>query len=418
MNAIAIPDTDRRILRDLIKEYAEQASDPVNRERLRLWTRLNDLQETRPLVWINEVCWHEFQHEEELALRTSHPWSRNLECDLRRRLYQWRHFPGDMILDPVLYTHLICSPCSTYADYGIQARERKVAPGLQGTAMFEPVIHTEQDVEKLRTPEVTVDREGTERSHATLAELCDGIIPCRIRGIVHQWAAAWDQMIHWYGIEKLYLDMVDRPRLVHLLLERFWKAVNEVLDRQQALGLLDTGDGNWRVGSGGMGCTTALPPADFVPGRVRPADQWGCSTGQIFSEVSPDMHWEFCLQYEKPYMERFGLSYYGCCEPLHTKIAILRRVKNLRKISISPWADLRRAAEQIGGDYVLSFKPNPAYLAQENWDPAFIRRYLTESLEKVKGCHVEVILKDISTVRGEPRRLREWERVAREVVGG
>jgi hypothetical protein len=27
------------------------------------------------------------------------------------------------------------------------------------------------------------------------------------------------------------------------------------------------------------------------------------------------MHEEFALQYEKRWLERFGLTYYGCCEP-------------------------------------------------------------------------------------------------------
>ncbi|OPZ31556.1 MAG: hypothetical protein BWZ02_00156 [Lentisphaerae bacterium ADurb.BinA184] len=415
-SSVALPATDRTILRDLLERYAEAAAHPDNARRRREWTALNGLQPTRPLLWINEICWHEFAAEPELQLRTSHAWSRGWESRLRLTLYQWRHFPGDMILDPVLYTGIRCGPTSTYADYGIQASERKVAAGLDGTASFEPVINSEADVERLRVPEVTVDWDGTACDLATLRELCDGIIPCATRGLVHQWAAAWDQMIHWYGIERLYLDMCDRPALVHRLLERFWAAVNTVLDRQIELGLLATGDGNWRVGSGGLGCTTELPPPDCDPAHVRPADQWGCSTGQIFSEVSPDMHWEFCLQYEKPYMERFGLSYYGCCEPLHRKVGILRRVKNLRKISISPWADLEVAAREIGTDYVISFKPNPAYLAHDHWQPELVREYLRSSLERLRGCRVEVILKDISTIRGEPRRLAEWEKVARAVI--
>ncbi len=34
------------------------------------------------------------------------------------------------------------------------------------------------------------------------------------------------------------------------------------------------------------------------------------------------------------------------------------------------------------------------------------------------GCATELILKDISTVRYEPKRLWEWEKVARRVGGG
>jgi hypothetical protein len=40
-------------------------------------------------------------------------------------------------------------------------------------------------------------------------------------------------------------------------------------------------------------------------------------------------------------------------------------------------------------------------------------------IERVEGkCHVEFIMKDISTVRYEPQRLWEWARIATEEVGG
>jgi hypothetical protein len=41
---------------------------------------------------------------------------------------------------------------------------------------------------------------------------------------------------------------------------------------------------------------------------------------------------------------------------------------------------------------------------------------LRGALEKMKGCVVEVILKDISTVRYQPRRLWEWAETAAAVT--
>jgi hypothetical protein len=37
-------------------------------------------------------------------------------------------------------------------------------------------------------------------------------------------------------------------------------------------------------------------------------------------------------------------------------------------------------------------------------------------LDAARGCHVELIMKDISTVRYHPRRLWEWARIAMEVA--
>lgn len=407
---------DVQLLRALMAEYAAAAADPVNAERHELWRKLNRLESVRPLVWINEVPWHEMNVDDELTLRCTDPYYRGVEAEVRQILYQWRHFPCDMVLDPVWCVKYVCGPIGVYADYGIQAHE--TAPdAAHGSASFHPVIDSIVDVQKLQTPRVWVDWEETERQYQLMSAVCDGIIPVEKRGITHQWMSPWDQMIHWYGIERLYMDMVDRPELVHALLTRFMQAVHEVLDRQQALGLLAASDGNFRVGSGGLGITDELPQPDYVPGTpARPIDQWGTSTGQIFSEVSPDMHEEFSLQYERPYLERFGLSCYGCCEPLHKKMDMLRSVKNLRRVSMSYWIDMPSAVEAVGTDYIFSYKPTPSVFAWDNWDPAPARANLQQVLEEARGCRLELIMKDISTVRNEPQRLWAWGEMAMEMV--
>jgi hypothetical protein len=411
----ALLHTDKVILRALVAEYAEVAALPIHQEKAALWRKLNRLEPVRPLVWINELPWWELNVDDELTLRCTDEYARQVESSLRQMLYQWRHFPCDMVFDPVLYVSYVCGPTSVYADYGIQ--EQVVRHDGGHDVGFLPIINSLDDVAQLRTPKVFVDWEETERRFQMMQEVCEGILPVEKRGIVHQWMSPWDQMIHWYGIEKLYMDMVDQPELVHALLTRFMAAVDEVLDTQIALGLLSTSNGNHRVGSGGLGITDELPQSDHVPGTpARPIDQWGTSTGQIFSEVSPDMHEEFCLQYERPYMERFGLSCYGCCEPLHNKMEILRTVKNLRRISMSYWINIDKAVAEVQDDYVFSYKPTPAVFAYDTWDPEPARANLRDVLAKTKECRVELIMKDVSTVRHDPRRLWEWGKLAMEMA--
>ena len=83
---------------------------------------------------------------------------------------------------------------------------------------------------------------------------------------------------------------------------------------------------------------------------------------QIFSSVSPGMHQEFELDYAVRWYARFGLVYYGCCEPLDGKMDIIRKIPHVRKISMSPWVDEEKGAERIGRDFVFSRKPSPAFL--------------------------------------------------------
>jgi hypothetical protein len=212
------------------------------------------------------------------------------------------------------------------------------------------------------------------------------------------------------------MDLILRPEMVHAAMDRVVASSMTELDQFIDLGLLDNGNDNTRIGSGGYGYTTELPSFDFNGGPIRTQDVWGCSNAQIFSAVSPEMLWEFAIEHDLPYMRRWGLNYYGCCEPLDGKVDVLRRIPNLRKVSMSPFADMERAAQQIGADFVLSHKPSPALLAVDDWNIEHPKKVLSHDIEVSEGCHVEVILKDISTLRYEPRRLWQWAEMAMEVV--
>ena len=58
-----------KILRELAKKKADIAALPVQKEKIGMWKKLNSLEKTRPLVWINEIPWHEMDFEDELMLK-------------------------------------------------------------------------------------------------------------------------------------------------------------------------------------------------------------------------------------------------------------------------------------------------------------------------------------------------------------
>lgn len=404
---------DRDIVRRLAEEYAAIAALPIQRERAAEWTRLNDLVPGRPLLWINELPWQELNFNDELTLLCQDAFCQGVEWELRSTLYQWRHLPGDMVIEPVLYSNLVIHDTG----FGIQQEGEVIIQegGALASQEFDPQITCEADIEKIKTPIVTHDIEASEANFQRLVALVGDLVPVRKRGIATAWFAPWDELIRWWGVQPALMDMVERPELVHLGMDRLVNAYLARLDQWVEQNLLSLPEGNYRVGSGGYAYTSDLPAADFDPARVRPLDQWGHATPQIFSTVSPAMHEEFALQYERRWLERFGLTYYGCCEPLDVKLGILASVPNLRKVSMSPWASLASAFEQAGGKYVFSHKPNPAVLAEDRFRPEIARQFLSEALEQCRGCPVEVILKDVSTVRGDPQRLWTWAELAREV---
>jgi hypothetical protein len=212
------------------------------------------------------------------------------------------------------------------------------------------------------------------------------------------------------------MDLVDRPEMVNAAVARCAASMNSGLDQMIKLNLLSFGADNTRVGSGGYGYASELPGKDYDPSHVLPHNNWGCSNAQIFSEVSPEMHWEFAVRHDIPWLERWGLNYYGCCEPLDFKMELMRRIPHLRKISMNYRINLDRAVAAVGKDYVFSYKPNPAVLAEDRWRPEAARAELRTMLEKTRGMHVEIIMKDISTVCYQPQRLWEWSRIAVELA--
>ena len=407
-----VPKKDKEVLRRLAGKVAEIADLPVQREKAEMWRRLNDLEPVKSMVWIDEIPWHEMDLNGELELRTLHPFARRLEEELRRTVYLWEHMPVDMVVEGKVYSPLVVH--DTGFGIGEESDVVKLDPRGVASRRFHPQIRSERDLEKIRTPVITHDVEASERNYQVTTEIFGDILKVEKRGVAGIWFAPWDQLVTWWGVEQALTDLVLRPKLVHMAMERLVDAHLSRLEQLERLNLLSPNNTNVRVGSGGYGYTKELPKEGFDPDHVRTMDLWGCATAQIFSDVSPRMHEEFALRYERRWLERFGLSYYGCCEPLHHKVGILKSIPNLRKISMSPWADLERAAEEVGDRYVISYKPNPAVLASPKWDPELARRELRRALEVTRGCAVEVIMKDISTVRYEPWRLWEWARIAAE----
>ena len=424
---MTLAQADRDVLRRLAAQQAEIAALPVHADKARLWRRLNDLEPVRPMVWINEIPWHEMDVDGELTLQCASPWARELETGLRRLLYQWRHMPADMIVDGYLSCPLVIHTTGLGLAEDVDIVKTDDDNDIVSRRFHRQIVEP-QDIEKIRPPRVTYDAAATEEDYARMCDLFGDILPVRKVGKKGTWFAPWDELIRWWGVEDAMRDLVDRPEMVEAAMARLVDAYLSQLDQWESLGLLTRNADNTRIGSGGYGYTAALQGSVTLPdsvavqdkalnsGQVRTRDLWGSATAQIFGSVSARMHWRFALQHEMRWLERWGLTYYGCCEPLDIKMGILRKIPNLRKVSMSPWVDLDRAVKEVGDDYVFSRKPSPAVLAEDNWHPEAARADLVRFLDKARGCHIEIIMKDVSTVRYQPQRLWEWADIAMELA--
>ena len=404
---MTISTVERSVVQELGKRYAEIASSPRQQETIDGWRRLNGLQATRPMVRLDQLPWHELDWgEEEMVNKEGH--LAGIERQFRMTIYAWDNFKADMVVLPY---------------FELQKTVRNDAPGPAGivdriglSQHFDAQLATVEEVRALETPIVEVDPELDQQRLDLVSEVLDGILPVRLTGCIRH-SGLWDKITVVISPERVLYDLIDRPEFVSELIAKFVEMESGILDQYESLGLLE-------AAPSGIHCTGAFCdelPSDTYDGQKATAkDTWTFAMAQIFSEVSPAMHEEFEIAPLKPLLERYGLVYYGCCEPLHHKIDIIRKIKNVRKISVSPWADKEIAAESIHGDYVFSAKPNPAHVAMGSFDADLVRKDLTETVETCRRHNTpcELILKDVSTVCNDPARLTEWENIAMEVVGG
>jgi hypothetical protein len=399
---------DRTILRDLAKRITEIAASPEQGEKQELWRAQNSLHPQRPLIFCSpEGSWTELLPASALTCEDED--ARNLEGGLRSRLYAAEHFQDDQVCDDYFNVGYAASNTG----WGISA-EYHHSDCERGAYSWDAPVRTRADIDKIQTPTVTYDTEATERNLDFYRELFGDILRVRLHGGFWWAVGLIDEWTNLRGITQTFWDMSDDPEMVHAGMRRLMEGKLAWLYSLQDLGILTLNNGNDYVGSGGFGFTDELPQPDFE-GVVRLRDLWGFGEAQTMSEVSPGMHEEFVLRYQLPILELFGLNCYGCCEPLHHKLDMLKRhVPRLRRISISPWADKRISADALGPDYIFSWKPNPAYLAAIEFDPETVRRDIRETIEIARehGCVLEMILKDTHTCNNEPQRFDLWTGVA------
>jgi hypothetical protein len=208
-------------------------------------------------------------------------------------------------------------------------------------------------------------------------------------------------------------DFYDYPDKVHEIMQRFNTGYINKLRYLESNGLLYNNVGNTFVGSAGLGYTNQLHPK---PGQIKLSDIWGLSEAQEATGISPDMYKEFIFPYHKEVSELFGLNCYACCEPADPYWESVRQLHNLRRVSVSQWANMEKMSEFLGQDYVYSYKASSSDVAIENMDEEHVRLSLRKMLERTQNNRVEIILKDLHTLGKKPHQVFRWTEIAREEI--
>jgi hypothetical protein len=398
---------DRKILQKLAAAYQEFLILPEEQEKQHLQRCKNALDWVRPIViCFPEVSWREIIPASELQCEGS--LARQWENQLRQNI-----FTAMMGSDECLRPGFSLGYFHTDLNWG--AAMQQEGDLAHGSYRWESPLHTPDDIDKVQPPVMEVDFAGSEQAFHVAEDIFQGILP-----VIRQEAWFWTTgltmtFIHLRGLEQMMFDMVDHPDFVHALMAKLRDGTLQFLNELEQKQLLFPNWGIHYCGSGGIGLTDLLPAPDFE-GVVRLKDQWGFSESQETVGVSPGMFNQFILPYQLPILEKFGLTYYGCCEPVDRRWRYLSKISNLRRVSVSPWSDREKMAENLGADYVYVYKPNPAFLAFPHLPENEIRANIRETLEITAGCHLEIILKDVTTVMNDPSRINRWIQIVKEEI--
>lgn len=394
---------DKEMLRPLADAYLTLCRQPDQQRRRRDWSALNSLKKTRPQIYVRAFAWEEMPESTQFCHT---PEGRQLEYILRNRLF-WGDLGDDSIFEPFL----AIPACYGHSGWGYTIA-RTTSDHPRGSFKIDYPITNLDDISGLQTPIHCIDAEKTAARQSILQDLLDDTLPVFVdRAPAYRF---WNgdistELGYLRGIENIMLDLSDNPAGLHQICARMSAGILKTHDEAETAG-------DWSFLSHQ---NQAMPYAEeLLPPGPAPAKRhqlWGYMAAQEWTLISPEHFNEFLLQYQIPILARFGLTAYGCCEDLTHKINVLRQIPNLRRISVSPFAKVRPCVEQIGTDYVISYRPNPAELLGNNYREN-IRKTLQRDFDILRHTHFDITLKDVETVQGDPQRLRDWVALTRSCI--
>jgi hypothetical protein len=397
--------TDQRsTIRELATLVAAIAAGDENEQIKQRWRDVNALRKSdRAPVWCRPVgAWAELLPE--AALECSDPRLRGLEAHLRRILIKheigddspverWMGVPAVFDVDP---------PNRWGVDVTHQASETE-----GGAWGYDPPLKTEADFDRLRLPTLTYNEAATQERLDRMHELLGDILPVRLTCGMLASATLGTAAADLRGMTQMMMDLAAEPELMHRLMATLRDAALTTMEQVAATGLLTPNN------LGPMNCSD--PIGDPADGSFGYQNMWCMANSQEFQGVGPAMWREFLLEYQRPIIEQFGLSGYGCCENLTQKIGGVLSLKNLRIFVCSAWTDLETVQRAVGQDYVIMWRQKASDVVFPD-DVATIRRDLEEGCRQLQGFHYQIVLRELQTLSGHPDRLHEWTRAAVEMA--
>ncbi len=396
---------DRDCIRDLAKLVAAIAAGDANRVILKRWCDVNALRRPdRWPVWCRPVAaWGEILPKD--LLKCSDNTLRGIEYGFRQILK--KHEIGD---DSPVLPHFEVPAVFDIDPPNVWGVEigRHSSGQAGGAWAYDPPIKEWSDLDNLRLPRFTYNPVKTQEALCQADELLGDILPVRLVCRHPMDATLCTPATDFRGMAQLMMDLIESPDEVHRMMAYLRDAMLGAMDQVQATGLLTPGS-HWP-----MLTSDPIGPAPR-DGKVTYQNCWTLVNSQEFDQVSPAMWEEFLLNYQKPILERFGVVCYGCCENLTKKIDGVLSIPNLRVFVCSAWSNLDTVIEKVGKKHVIMWRQKASDVVFPD-DVETLRKQLDEGMKKLRGHHVQVVLRELQTLAGHPDRLHVWTKLAIETA--
>ncbi len=231
------------------------------------------------------------------------------------------------------------------------------------------MVVQKSDIDKIGEPLVWVDYERREQDRLEAEEIFGDILDVLPEGIYFA-AKVVDEWVELRGMSQVYIDLIDDPDWTHQALQSITENFRSRFLQCERLGIWGPWEPSDPLGSTGLRFNPHIPSYHELRerGKARLDKSWAFTCAEAFTTVSPSMHDEFAFEYDRQLMPMFKYANIGCCEVLSNKIDLIRSVTNARRITISEWANLEKARDAIGSDYVFGYKPSGVPFITDPWD--------------------------------------------------
>jgi hypothetical protein len=290
-----------------------------------------------------------------------------------------------------------------------------------GYALCHPIKNLGEDLAKIKPSLFSVDRELTFAWKNAVEEAIGDILPSRITNRSLEWhITPSSKIVALMGMENMMCSMALEPERMHALYAFLKNDLIAFFRWLETERLLTLNNENNYVGAGSYGFTTELPGEDSVKdGKILTRHLWANLNSQETLNISPDMFQEMVFPYYKELAGEFGLTYYGCCEPVHALWdKCISRLPGLRKVSVSPWCDEKFMGQVLSKEKIIySRKPSPNFIGLgTHLNETAFSEHIEKTLRAAENCHLEFIFRDIYTLNGDRSKPGRAVKITRDLI--